>query len=229
MVYNINQFKFVSYKDLRVAIARLQRKRTGKLMKTEDTPLSPQQSLDLISTMIRQAQGNISSASFYFLLWGWVIAFCNLGMYYFLKFTTYPAHYVALVWTLAIPAWIVTMIYASKQDKSRVVITHLDKISMWLWIGLGFTILPAWIFGAKTNWMVNAIILMPVGLATFVSGVILKFRPLIFGGITFWIAGILCYLVHPIDQYLVGCFAMIFGYIVPGYLLRNIKSDQDHV
>jgi hypothetical protein len=47
---------------------------------------------------------------------------------------------------------------------------------------------------------------------------------LILGGITFWIAGTLCYIVGPIEQYLVGAIAMVFGYLVPGYLLK--KSNQ---
>lgn len=189
-------------------------------MEPKDDQLSPHESLALITRMISQSKGNLRNSSFYFLLWGWVITTCNAGMYYFFKFTEWK-HYAPWIWTLSIPAWIITMMYANRQEKATGVTTHLDKISMWLWIGMAITIMPAWIFGAKTNWMVNAIVLMPVGLATFLSGIIIRFKPLILGGITFWIAGIICYFVNPVDQYLVGAIAMIFGYLVPGYLLRN--------
>lgn len=191
-------------------------------MENKNDNLNAQQSLELITNMIRQTQGNVSGSSFYFLLWGWVITICNFGMYGLLKITTPP--YAAIVWTLCIPAWIITMIYGAKQDKSRPLTTHLDKISMWLWIGLGISIIPACVFGAKINWMVNPVILMQVGLATFVSGIIIRFRPLVFGGITFWIAATLCYLVSPTDQYLVGGIAVILGYLVPGYMLRKINQ-----
>jgi len=190
-------------------------------MKQEEKPLSPEQSLELISSIIRQTQGNVSSSSFYFLLWGWVITLCNVGMYILLK--TEYADYAAMVWLLCIPAWITTMIYSNRQDKQRKVTTHLDKISMWLWIGIGITILPTWIFGEKLNWNVNAVVLMPVGLATFLSGIIIKYKPLLAGGIVFWIAGFVCYLVAPIDQYLVGAIAMVLGYLVPGYGLRKLN------
>lgn len=186
-------------------------------METKHDNLNPQQSLEIISTMINQVKGNIRSSSFYFLLWGWVITF------YFFKYTEYQRQ-APLVWTLCIPAWIITMIYASRQEKKAGVVTHLDRISMWLWIGMAITIFPSWIFGEKINWMVNAIVLMPIGMATFLSGIIIRFRPLILGGITFWIAGTLCYIVGPIEQYLVGAIAMVFGYLVPGYLLK--KSNQ---
>jgi hypothetical protein len=194
-------------------------------METKNDNLSAQQSLDLISGMIREAQGNVGRSSFYFLLWGWVIAFCNFGMYYILKFTAYPS-YAPLVWMLCIPTWIVTWIYGRNQEKARAVTTHLDKISMWLWICLVITMAPSWFLGERINWMVNAVILMPVGAATFMSGIIIRFKPLLIGGILFWLAGILCYFMLPADQYLVGGVAMILGYLVPGYMLRNQKEQH---
>ena len=74
--------------------------------------------------------------------------------------------------------------------------------------------------------MVNAIILMPVGAATFLSGIIVRFNPLLVGGVVFWISGIACYFVNSTDQYLIGGIAMIFGYLVPGYMLRNQKENH---
>ncbi|MBL7851583.1 MAG: hypothetical protein JNN04_11825 [Cyclobacteriaceae bacterium] len=192
-------------------------------METNDDRLSAQQSLTLIESMIRQAKGKASGNSFYFLLWGWVIAVCNFGMYYLMKFSPYP-NYAPAVWMLTIPAWVVTMIYGARQGRSQGIISHLDQVNKWLWIAMAITITPAWLFGEKINWMVNAIILMPVGAATFVSGVILKFLPLRLGGIVFWAAGILCYFLDPVDQYLVGGFAIILGYLFPGYLLRSSRE-----
>ncbi len=191
-------------------------------METKTENLTAQQSLDLISTMIKQTQSNLTQNSIYFLLWGWVIAICNLGMYLLMRFTDFQYPYA--IWLLTIPAWIITIIIGSKQSKSSMIKTHLDSINMWLWIALGISICPTIFFGAKIGWMINAVVLMPVGLCTFVSGILLRFKPLIFGGIIIWIAGALCYLVAPIDQYLVGALAMILGYLVPGYMLRAAKK-----
>lgn len=192
-------------------------------METKEQPLSAQESLALIESMIRQAKGKASGNSFYFLLWGWVIASCNFGMYYLMKFSPYP-NYAPAVWILIIPAWVVTIVYGARQGRNRGIVSHLDQVNMWLWIAMAVTITPAWLFGEKINWMVNAIILMPVGAATFVSGVILKFLPLRLGGITFWAAGILCYFLDPVDQYLAGAIAIILGYLLPGYLLRSSRE-----
>lgn len=192
-------------------------------METNEEPLSARESLALIESMIRQAKGKASGNSFYFLLWGWVIAFCNFGMYYLMKFSPYP-EYAPAIWILIIPAWIITMIYGARKGRSQGVVSHLDRVNMWLWIAMAVTITPAWLFGGKINWMVNAIILMPVGAATFVSGVILKFLPLRVGGLVFWATGILCYFLPPVDQYLAGGIAIILGYLIPGYLLRSSRE-----
>lgn len=194
-------------------------------MEAKNESLSARESLSIIESMIREAKGKMSYSSFYFLLWGWVIAICNFGMYGLMAYSDYPA-YAPAVWLLAIPAWIMTMIYGARQTRAAGTVSHLDKISMWLWICMAISITPAWIFGAKINWMVNAIVLMPVGAATFVSGVIIRFNALKMGGVIFWVAGVLCYFVAPVDQYLVGGVAMILGYLLPGYLLRYQKESN---
>ncbi len=181
---------------------------------------SPQQSLELITSMINGTRGKIQSNRFYFLLWGWVITLCNLGMYYFMKYSNQP-QYAPWIWTLTIPTWVISMVHGARQDRNAGVITHLDRILMWLWIGLGISIQPAWIFGAQANWLVNAIILMPIGLATFLSGIIIRFKPLVAGGIICWVASILCCLSGPVEQYLIGALAVITGHLIPGYLLKK--------
>lgn len=194
-------------------------------METKNDNLSAQQSLDLIATMISQAKGKVHNSSFYFLLWGWVIAICNFGMFYILRFTEFP-NYAPIVWLACIPAWIITMIYGKRQSQGSPSTSHLDRISMWLWICMAISIAPAWIFGDKINWMVNAVILMPVGAATFMSGIIIHYRPLIIGGIIFWVAGVCCYLLPKDAQYLVGGVSVILGYLVPGYMLKYQKEQN---
>jgi hypothetical protein len=191
-------------------------------MKTESENLSPQQSIDLITSMIRQAQGNISHNSKYLLLWGWCITIANFGMYSLMKFTTYPHPY--FVWLITIPAWIITMIYGMKSGKEAKMHTHLESITMWLWIGFGVAILPIIFFGNKINFQINSIILIMGALPTFVSGVLLRFKPLLFGGIIFLASGVLSFIADAPTQYLIGGVAVIFGYLLPGYMLKNREA-----
>ncbi|MEQ9412223.1 MAG: hypothetical protein RIF39_00260, partial [Cyclobacteriaceae bacterium] len=86
-------------------------------MTQETDNLSPDQSLDIIQSMISQAQGNIRKNSFYFILWGWVAVFANCGMYVMIKFTTIPNP--QWIWLITIPAWIVSYIYGKRQGKKE--------------------------------------------------------------------------------------------------------------
>jgi hypothetical protein len=193
-------------------------------MNTEKENLSPQQSLDVITAMINQSQGKMRNNSFYFLIWGWTVALANFGMYGLMKLSDYPHPYI--VWLITIPAWVVTMIYGSRQDKQAAVNTHLDKINMWLWICYGITLLPIVIFMSKINYNLNPIILTVTAVPTFITGIMLRFRPLLFGGINFWIFGILCFFVDYQTQYLMGGVAIFLGYLVPGYLLKNTRENK---
>jgi hypothetical protein len=51
-------------------------------METNEKELSPQESIELIQTMINKTKGVVADDSFYFLLWGWLVFACCLGQLY---------------------------------------------------------------------------------------------------------------------------------------------------
>ncbi len=188
-------------------------------MTTENENLSPQQSLDVITSMISQAQGNMQKNSFYFLLWGWTILIANLGVYALIKFTDYPNPF--LFWAVVIPSAIISGVYGSRMERNALVITHLDSITKWIWMGFGITCFIIVFFGKQINWQINPVILTCAAVPTFVSGVILRFNPLKFGGIAFWLTGILAFMIRDENQLLIAATGISMGYIIPGYALRK--------
>jgi hypothetical protein len=189
-------------------------------MKTSNE-LSAQESLDIITSMILEAKGKVQRNNFFFLLWGWVIVIANVGMY-ILTYLDYSRPYI--VWAITIPAWIFTIAKSLSRKKIESSSTHFDKISMWLWMSYGLTIFILVAFGGKINHQLNPIILLLSAIPTVVSGIILKFKPLIGGGIAFWIGGIICFLMPHDVQPLVGAGTIFAGYLVPGYRLRNSEA-----
>ncbi len=190
---------------------------------TRDEHLTPEQSLDLIGKMIAQAQGKVRQGGFHFLLWGWAITLANFGMYYILTFTSFP-QYAPAVWFITIPTWIISIIHGSRQRREANPQTHLDRITMWLWLCTALLIFPIVLFGFKINYQINPVILTLIALPTFLTGIMLRFKPLLFGGISFFVSGIICFMVGSHAQYLVGGVAMIFGYLLPGYMLKSQKG-----
>lgn len=187
-----------------------------------ENQLTPQQSLDVITAMIQQTKGNMQKNSFYFLLWGWTIVIANLGVYLLIKFSEVSNPY--LMYLLTIVSAIISVVYGFRKGKRAIVSTHLDNVYHWLWIGLGVNCFVLWIFGGQIGWQLNAVIVTMSAVPTLISGVLLKFKPLIYGGVVFWVFGVLIFLTKNENQFLFTAIAVTLGYLVPGYLLKN--SDK---
>lgn len=185
--------------------------------------LTKDESLELITQMIGQAKRNLAKGgSFYFLLWGWVIMLANLGHYTIQKYDLFDYPYI--VWVLIIPAVILTIWYSAKQDKAAGVVSHYDRIYGTIWIGIFISIMTLLVFMAKINFNHNAVILLFSGLGTYLSGSLLRFKPLLIGGVSLWVASVIAFNVSILDQYLVAAVALVIGYLIPGYLLKRVEK-----
>jgi hypothetical protein len=189
-------------------------------MSTESDKLNPQQSLELIQAMINQAQGNVRDNSFYYLFWGWVIAAAQLGSFILQQI---DFDYPYAVWLIIPLAWVVTFIYASRQARQAGSSSHLDKINMTLWICFGVFAMTVPMMGHFINYQIDAVILLGGSLATFTSGVVLKFRPLRVGGLLMYAAAVACFFIPAEFRSLLAAAAVAGGYLAPGYLLQRQK------
>ena len=187
-------------------------------MSNETNKLSPQQSLDLISSMINQAKGNVRDNSFYFLLWGWIIVVANLGVYTLLKIEYHSPY---LIWLIVIPGWIISIFWGYKKSKVARIKSHLDKVNTVVWISYGVFAITIPFFGQFINYQINPMILLVGGLCTFISGIIIRFNPLLVGGVVIFCAGLVSFFVHQEIQFLIAAVAIALGYLIPGYMLKS--------
>ncbi|HEY0356815.1 MAG TPA: hypothetical protein VGC29_11450 [Flavisolibacter sp.] len=186
---------------------------------------SPQQSLELIQSMINKTKSNLGENRFYFLLWGWLSFIAIIGQFVLKVIFEYEKHY--LVWLLTLPAVIITVIYSSRKHSAPRVRTWVGDSMSYLWTGIGisFFILSMIITNSNGGWL-NAwpLFILFYGLGTFVSGRILQFSPLVIGGIFNWILSLLSIFVHFDYQLLIAAAAILTSYIIPGHLLGKYKS-----
>jgi hypothetical protein len=185
--------------------------------------LSNQESLELISKMISTAKGNVGQGAFHMLLWGWVVMIVSAAHFVLLKFQLI-AHPEA-VWLLTIPTFFVSFYVGYKKGKKARVKTHLDRVYAWVWMAFTVTFLITFVLVMGKWDIINPMILTLAGYATFLSGVLLKFRPMIYGAIGFWIWAIIAYVAGPLYGILVTSAAICTGYLIPGYLLK-MKTDE---
>jgi hypothetical protein len=176
--------------------------------------------------MINRTKTNISQGSFHLLFWGWLITICSLSEYLLYNFTEFEQPY--WVWYFVIPGVLVSLIYGFIKGRSQKVYTYADRLYMWVWIGFMVAAIILFVFLSSNLGSVGPYILLLAGYPTFISGVIIKFRPLLIGGVCFWALSVIAHFAGPSIAPLAVPVAMVAGYLIPGYLLKK-RVDHDQV
>jgi hypothetical protein len=195
-------------------------------MENNEKMMTGEESLKIITEMINRTKVNIRQGSFHLLFWGWLITVCSLSEWLITNLTHYAHPYY--VWILVIPGAFVSMIYGAVTGRKAKVHTYADMLYMWTWIGFLFAAIVLFIVQSDRMENVTPYILLLAGFPTFLSGFIVKFKPLIAGGICFWVIAILVHFAGPSLALLGTPVAMFTGYLIPGYMLRN-KVNHDTV
>lgn len=186
-----------------------------------NTELTPQESLRLIEGMIGQARRSFSRFSFYFLLWGVLLIAAMI--------TAYLLRHNAQGWQFGAP-WgaagglggIISAIHGAREGRREQVANPMDSTIGWLWGSFVITMLFLIAFTVIGRTDTTVAITLLTGLPTFLTGQIMRFKPLQLGGVVFWVAGVAMMLLSSATATLVlYCTAMVLGYILPGILLKR--------
>lgn len=193
-------------------------------MEATEKKLSHEESMLIINSMISVARNQVTENGFHFLLWGVLVIIASLTQYFWLL--AGGGNESNLVWmimpALGVPA---ALIYEWRRSKVARVETHLESGYGFVWLAFGVTLGLAIFTAVYNNIQPMAFVLMLVGLATFASGGLYRFMPLLAGGVVFWIAALIAVFVKGPDSLLLNAAATFIGYIVPGVLLwRNYKK-----
>lgn len=191
---------------------------------------SGQDSLAIIDSMINKAKNQFSENGHLYLIWGWTVFICSLLQFVLMNYLHYEKHY--LVW---ISVWLILIyqvFYLRRQKKQRRVRTYTGEIIGYVWLTFVFLlVLFGFILGRvadseKFAALINPSILALYGMPTFLSGIILKFKPLVTGGICCWLLSVLSTFI-PVEYHILLCaVAMVVAWIRPGYLLRKRYRQQ---
>jgi hypothetical protein len=185
---------------------------------------SPEQSLELIGAMINKAKNRFSENGHLYLIWGWAILFCSLGQFILANYVKWEYHYA--VWFSTWLVFMYQMIYLARKKRNEKIKTYTDDIIGVVWITFVvlmflFGFLYARLMGDEYYKYFNPGILALYGMPTVLSGAILKFRPLIIGGIFCWALSIVSSFIPVQYQLLLLAAAVIAAWIIPGYLMQK--------
>jgi hypothetical protein len=188
---------------------------------TNTNEFSPEASLKVIYEMIESAKTKIGRNYFYFLFWGYLVAFTCI-MEYILIVLENPKHY--LLWpVLMMAGTIVTLIFMWKEQKSATSKSFIGTTMGFLWSGwfISFAILILFVNLRKDWGLILPMIMTMYGLAIFVAGGVINFRPLLIGAVVAWIASVVAFFVPYPVQLMILAGLVIVSHVIPGHILRN--------
>ena len=189
-------------------------------MKT--TNFTPEESFQLIDSMIQKAKSRFEENGFAFILWGSVIALCSYtqacmiatGM---LKESWYPYLIIPMV-------SIFTFFYYAK--KKHQTPNPLGKIYGRLWQSVGLNIMiVAFGFASYLQYNLVPVILLLLGLATLLSGSFIKSRILFISGLIVNVSAFISFVLPGEQQPILMGTVALLAFLIPGIIL-HLKSQK---
>jgi len=186
--------------------------------------ITPEQSMLLITKMISTARGNVRHGSFHILFWGWLVLLISISHFLLMKYTSisHPDY----LWGLIFPGILVSFFYGMHHGRKERHQSYIDRVFMWIWVTLCITVIIICIMMFESGPIIVPFVLMISGYAMFLSGKVLRFSPMIFGGVSFWVWAIAGYFLNNEYSLIVTALSIITGYLIPGYLLKK-KEIED--
>ncbi|MDQ2720805.1 MAG: hypothetical protein M3Z26_13750 [Bacteroidota bacterium] len=189
-------------------------------MEKDEAQMTQSESLQLIASMINKAKNRFSESGTLYLLWGWLILICCIVQFISLHFFDTDASYIWFsTWLLLIYQFF----FLRKRIKARNVRTYTEEINGFVWVTFFICLILVNYVAVQFRRyeLIAPMLLILYGMPTFLSGIILKFKPLIVGGICCWLLALISPFINVNYQLLLSSAAVISAWIIPGYLLKQ--------
>jgi len=196
-----------------------------------ETKFTEQQSLQVIHEMIENTKAKFSDNGFFYLLWGWLVLIASVS--HFVLLNLGYEKLAAAPWPiLMIGGGIASGIAGHRLGKKAKVKTFFDTSIISLWVAFTITLFFI-LFAAgvgRISWsMANVLIVALYGLGTFISGSMMKFKPLIIAGIISWALAVVGLFLPPLYSIPLISVSIIVAYLIPGYMLKSRAKSNGNV
>jgi hypothetical protein len=197
----------------------------------EKNDLTPEESFEIINRAIANFKMNYRENSQVFLLWGWILTLASISNFVILKLmNSFEA------WQnkgfLVLGNWAVFILIGSiilyfivrKEKKEKKVHSQVDRFVNKLWWVTAASFIIAVVLCFRLQIEPPSLMLLVAGIATTTTGLVIRFKPLAFGGMSFFIFSFASTFVTNEYLALLVSAAIICGYLIPGYLLKAAKE-----
>lgn len=193
--------------------------------------LTPEESLAIINKAISNFKMNYKENGKTFLLWGWMLTLASFSHYVILRILhskeafELDGLFSMGIWVVfGLVAFIIQFFMERKINRDKKVYSYLDSSLKKIGYVTAVSFSIAIFICIKQGIIPPPIMLLVGGIITTIAGILLKFNPLIIGGIAFFIFSIATTFVSNEYISLITGAAIICGYLIPGYFLKSAKE-----
>ncbi len=197
----------------------------------EEKNLTQNESLELISRMIKETRNNLErGGGNIYLLWGYVWLFVSLAIYVLLLKT---GDYRFQWGWFAIPliGYPGMMFLLRKQEKGAVTFVGRVISGIWIVIGVVAALLSIYMFIDYKAFPMMFMMSLLITSGVAMSGLVLKFRPIAIAGFLGILLSFLLLMVSGLNQVLIYSFYSVIMLIIPGHVLnaacRKAKNNSN--
>jgi hypothetical protein len=216
------------------------------MMNEPEKTLSEKESLDLITSMINKAKESYHDTGWGPIMWGSVVIICSLVTW---AQVVFKFRIGFDIWLLTLAAIIPQIIISYRENKSKRAKTYNDIAMDYTWISFGISMfLLIFATGAIQSGMdkefavqgakysrpsqflyhyQTALFLILYGIPTFITGGILKFKPMLLGGMFCWLCSLVSLYTTGVVDLLLMAASAFFAWLVPGIIInRNCRKKR---
>lgn len=190
----------------------------------EEKEISAEESLEIMQSMVQRAQKKLSDDGVMLVFWGWLVMIASVTQYILLQIN-YEKPWI--VWMLMPAGGIFTGIYFIIKKKKEKVKSHIDTYMGFIWTAFSICLIITLNFGGKLQLNCYPIVIMLYATATFITGGVIRFMPLIIGGALSFPICVIAFLSNFEVQLMMLALSVLVSYIIPGHwLMIRFKQQQ---
>ena len=196
-------------------------------MKTLNKMKTKEEQIEIISTVINSTKENLKPLSVNFIFWGILIVVMSLIHYSVPQYIQYTEYSSLLFWTiLPILGIIYTVVYNIKIRKVIGYETYLNRVIKIIWgiFNLSWLVIIVVSLNGVNNPVPEILFLLSTTLIT--TGIIIKFKPIVIGGILLMLFTVYINFNPNINFFIVNIIGVSLGMLIPGISLYISKVDE---
>jgi len=189
---------------------------------------SKEEQIEVISKVINSTKENLKPLSVNFIFWGSLIVVMSLMHYSIPQFIQYTEYSSLLFWTiLPILGMIFTIIYNIKIRKILGYETYLNRVIKIIWgiFNLSWLVI---VVISSLNGINNPVpeILFLLSTTLLTTGIIIKFKPIVIGGLLLMLFTVYIKFNPNINFLIVNIIGVSLGMLLPGISLYFSKVNE---